>query len=129
EAEVADAEIRAMCLQYGHTEDFCCGGCLLSVKSLFGEGWYDVFKTIVEIVGDIGTLLFSFVAAKYAMNVSMSSEHVEIQCQRAPTCCGLLSVDKLNDFSSVEPLALDFLAKMFMEARSRRIDFSQNQRG
>jgi len=116
ETQVADAEINGICMQYGHTEGSCCGGCLVSVKELFGEGWYDVFTTIIEIIGDIGTLLFSFVAAKYAMNVSMSSEHLEIQCQRAPTCCGLLSVDPLNDFSNVEPLALDFLAKMFIEA-------------
>eukprot|EP00438_Fugacium_kawagutii_P025959 Skav227278 [mRNA] locus=scaffold3073:22109:29174:- [translate_table: standard] len=66
----------------------------------------------LQIIGDIGTLLFSFVAAKYAMNMSMSSEHLEIQCQRAPTCCGMLSVEPLNEFSNVEPLALDFLAKM-----------------
>ncbi|CAK9029426.1 Uncharacterized protein SCF082_LOCUS18783 [Durusdinium trenchii] len=116
ESEVADGEIMGVCMQYGHTEGSCCGGCLTSVKEIFGDGWYDVFTTIVEIIGDIGTLLFSFIAAKYAMNVSMSSEHVEIQCQRAPTCCGLLSVDPLNDFSTVEPLALDFLAKMFVEA-------------
>lgn len=82
ESEVADGEIMGVCMQYGHTEGSCCGGCLTSVKEIFGDGWYDVFTTIVEIIGDIGTLLFSFIAAKYAMNVSMSSEHVEIQCQR-----------------------------------------------
>lgn len=116
ETQVADAEINGICMQYGHTEGSCCGGCLMSVKDLFGDGWYDVFTTIIEVIGDIGTLLFSFVAAKYAMNMSMSSEHLEIQCQRAPTCCGLLSVEPLNEFSNVEPLALDFLAKMFVEA-------------
>ena len=73
------------------------------------------FHVFSEIIGDIGTLLFSFIAAKYAMNISMSSEHVEIQCQRAPTCFGLLTVPPLNEFSTVEPLALDFLAKMFVE--------------
>ena len=48
ESEVADAEIQGMCMQYGHTEGSCCGGCLTSVKEIFGEGWYDVLTTIIE---------------------------------------------------------------------------------
>eukprot|EP00931_Biecheleriopsis_adriatica_P087740 TRINITY_DN62168_c0_g1_i1.p1 TRINITY_DN62168_c0_g1~~TRINITY_DN62168_c0_g1_i1.p1 ORF type:complete len:1075 (+),score=225.88 TRINITY_DN62168_c0_g1_i1:156-3227(+) len=111
-----DEKVMAMCLQYGHTEGSCCGGCMLSAKGLFGDGWLEVLQTILEVVGDIGTLLFSFVAAKYALNVSASSENVEIICQKAPDCFGLCPPPVSSKFELVEPLALEFLSSMFGEA-------------
>jgi len=120
--DIEDTEVRSTCISYGHAEPPCCGGCMLSTKDIAGGSWLEVLRTCLEVIGDIGTLLFSLVAAKYALNVSTSSEFVEISCQRPPTCGGLMGIRPIQDFNMIEPLALDFIAKMFAEAWESQTD-------
>lgn len=111
EEEEDDSHIRAICMAYGQAPP-CCGGCTEgSVKDIFEGGWLGAFRTCLEVIGDIGTLLFSFLAAQYAMNVATATDYVEVTCQRAP-----FTNKAIANFDLIEPLAVDFLSTLFKEA-------------
>lgn len=56
------------CVKFGHIVP-CCSGCQKgAIHANVKENSFETFKSIVSVLADIGTLLFTYVAARYALS-------------------------------------------------------------
>lgn len=105
----------AACLEYAHGAP-CCRGCTKGAyESVTSEGTLASFKSVVSIVADAGSLLFTFAAAKYALGLVMESDHIDVFIKRRSRNSFQMEVAK---FDNTVPVCTDFMEYVFHAARN-----------
>jgi len=102
------------CDMYGHDSPPCCGGCIASGALSYFSNGFDAFKSVLGILADVGTLIFSFVAARHIMGASQSKDVVDMAFMRR---LGFRSQTANLDFT--QPLAANFMEAVFKMSRSK----------
>lgn len=104
-------EAEYTCMQYGRDLPPCCGGCIKGGTIQAMDNGLAAFKNIVSLLADVGTLVFSFLAARYAMGLNTASDHLEVPIQKQP---GFRS--PLSNLEFTQPLAVHFIESIFKKA-------------
>jgi len=119
-----DEENVLMCEMYGHPSPPCCGGCLANgVMGYFSNG-LEAFKGTLSVLADVGTLIFSFIAARHVMNAAQSRDVVDLVFVRSP---GFRSQTSNLEFT--QPIAAAFLESVFTMGRDKTANDGPRPKG
>uniref|UniRef100_A0A7S2NQN1 Uncharacterized protein n=1 Tax=Zooxanthella nutricula TaxID=1333877 RepID=A0A7S2NQN1_9DINO len=85
--KVDDTSQIATCAYYGYSAPPCCGGCGIGEAMSFAKegGWFAAFQELLGIVGDIGTLVFSLMAAASVVQNTQATDHFDVLINQVRT--------------------------------------------
>jgi len=109
-----DEESTLYCEMYGHASPPCCGGCLAGGAMSYFSNGLDAFKGVLGVVADIGTLVFSFIAARHVMTMVKARDMVDMTFVRTPGFG-----PQTSNLEFTQPLAAHFLENVFQMGRDK----------
>lgn len=115
--QLRDRDDNVMCLADAGSDPPCCSGC---EKIAFAEdGWYQIFRKVVSFIGDVGTLVFSYMAAKIALGYTNQTGEVQVIFERRH-----MLKKQTADVDLVRPLTQLFMESVFGNATERELPSS-----
>lgn len=107
---------KATCVSYGYPSTPCCGGCGMGglLTAAKEGGWMAVVQELLGIIGDVGTLVFSFMAATAAVTQEASADFFDVTVNRS-RFNDSLEVDANFDFSY--PAMQNFFESVYRQHR------------
>lgn len=122
--DILDTDANLFCEMYGHPSPPCCGGCIAGGAMNYFNNGLDAFKGILGVLADIGTLVFSFIAARSVMTLVKARDVVDMTFVRTPS---FRSQTSNTEFT--QPLAALFMERVFQMARDKLGDDGPGPQG
>jgi len=89
----------------------CCLGCNKGTYEDFtDEGTMATFKSLLSLLADVGTLLFTFTAARYALGFATASDYIDVLIKRRSKNAVQMETAK---FDNTHPVCMDFMEHIF----------------
>lgn len=109
---IQDGDDNFICFTDTGGEPPCCSGC---EKYMFvHDGYYKTFRSAISLIGDFGTLVFSYMAAKIALGYMNQSGEVQVVFERRH-----MLKKQTADVDFTRPLTLMFLDSVFNNATDK----------
>jgi len=104
----------------------CCGGCAHGgFMSAMDEGVLATFKTMVSLVADTGTILFTLLAARYALSLATATDNIDVLIKRRSRSS---FQTEIANFEFTVPLALNFMEEVFSSAMAHSMQSASEGR-
>mmetsp|Transcript_36288 Transcript_36288/g.91399 ORF Transcript_36288/g.91399 Transcript_36288/m.91399 type:complete len:982 (-) Transcript_36288:175-3120(-) len=98
----------------------CCTGCQAGAyEDATDEGTLATIKSLLSLFADVGTLLFTFTAAKFALSMSVTSDHIDVLIKRRSSNALQMEIAK---FDNTHPVGMDFMEYVFGTARNSLVE-------
>jgi len=96
------------CLVY-HRRPPCCSGCTNGETQDFQRTrWIELIRGVVEVIGDVGTIVFSIMVARVAVATDTPTDSIDVVIKKSARY-----VRQTSNFGLIHPLALHFVESVF----------------
>jgi len=105
-----------VCRRFNKPAPPCCGGCGHGgFLSALDEGVMGTVKGAVSLVADTGTILFTLLAARIALQLATATDNIDVLIKRRSRSNYRAEI---SNFDFTVPLALNFMESVFARART-----------